>query len=630
MHRLIIAIMKRTRTAAFFCAAVALCANAAAAQATSADAKGSAQRPNVWVETRPIPLAAAGNSAAPRAEPPARPPAPAGRVGVEEQNSFPLTLDEAVRLALENNRDLDDSRVDVEVAEHELTAARGAYDLRFSSETYFERSTTPVASFLGGSRDGSLRATELTGTAAFEGLSPWAGGSFRFEFNSTRRSTNNFFNDLNPTHATGFRFSYTQPLLRGRRTDDTRRRIRVARKQLSLTDAQFRRRATEVITGVEQAYWELAYALKHLQIQHEALKQARAQTASNRRQVEHGVLAPIEVTEAEAQVRVFEQHVAGAQESVTRAENQLKTMLLAERGHELWSRPLLPVSPVEPDVPRVALEQAVASALANRLELTELSAAADINQIDERYFRDQTRPQADLTASYSSNGLAGSLNETGDNPLLSGLVSLHDRVNQLSTLAGLPALPGGNFPAPRDELLGGYGRSLANLFAQHNPTFKVGVRISFPLRNRTARANLARAQAEGRRVENRRARAEQLIEAEVRNALQALRSGEARLAAASAEREAAEQQYTSERRKFGAGASTVYLVLQRQTDLVTARGRELQAQTDLNKSIADFRRVTGDTLRSHRVSVTAGASLGPSRPTDKDNAAPSAYSFVKE
>jgi HAE1 family hydrophobic/amphiphilic exporter-1 len=131
----------------------------------------------------------------------------------------------------------------------------------------------------------------------------------------------------------------------------------------------------------------------------------------------------------------------------------------------------------------------------------------------------------------------------------------------------------------------------------------VGVRLSLPLRNRTAQANYARAVAEGRRVENQRAKAEQTIEAEVRDTLQALRSSEARLAASAAARSTAEQQYQSERRKFQSGMSTAYMVSQRQIDLINARGRELQAQTDLNKSVADFRRATGSTLQTHNVAL---------------------------
>ena len=616
MQRWLRNIHETARAAAFVAAVFALQATGASAQQISADGPQPSKPQPAMAETRPTPqptsapavnpLPADPPTVAPNYAAPSRALPSVERVGVEVSEPLSLTLNEAIRMALENNNDIDASRIDVGIAEHDLTAARGAYDVRLTSETYFEHTRTPTASFLGGGQGGSLRATDVSGNVGFEGLSPWAGGSYRFEFSTRRLSSNNVFNDINPTISSSFKLSYTQPLLRGRKTDDTRRRIEIAKKNLSLSDAQFRRRATEVITNVEQAYWELAYALRNLQIQIEAVRQARAQAESDRRQVERGVLAPVDVLEAETQVKNFEQNVYAAQESVSRAENALKTMLVADRRAELWSKALLPVTPVDLAAPRVALEEAVTSALANRLELAELSTSADINKIDQRFYRDQTKPQIDLSASYSSNALAGSLRDDGDNPLVSGLVSLQDRVNQLSALSGLPALPATSIGAPNSDLVGGYGKSLSNLFAQSNPTVRVGVRISLPLRNRTAQAHFGRALDEGRRIENRRAQQEQLIEADVRNTMQALRSVEARLAAAAAARNAAEQQYNSERRKFQSGASTAYMVSQRQIDLVSARGRELQAQTDLNKAIAEFRRATGSTLLSHNVAVRPG------------------------
>lgn len=501
---------------------------------------------------------------------------PIERVGVNGKDATPLTLNEAIRLALQNNNDIQASRIDVEKAEHNLTASRGAYDPLMFSETYFERSSTAVTSFLGGTTS-SLHQKDFTSQVGLSGLAPKWGGSYKFDLSSTRLSSNNFFNALDPAISTRLAFSYTQPLMRGLRTDDSRRRIEIAKKNLTLTDVQFRQRATDVITRVEQAYWELVQALKNLQVQSEAVKQTRAQVETNQRQVTQGVLAPIDVVEAEAQVKLYEQNVYAAQEEVTRAENALKTLMLRDRNAELWSRALLPVTPVSLEVPRMNLPEAIATALVNRYELAELRTSTDINEIEKRFYRDQTKPQVDLTVSYSSNGVAGTLTDN-ENPLFPGT-------------------------SPPADLQGGYGRALSNLLGQDNPTVRVGVRISLPLKNRTAQANLGQSLAEGRRLETVRAQAEQLIEADVRNAMQRVRSVEARTTAAMAQRVAAEQQYISEQRKFQAGMSTVFLVLQRQTDLVTARGRELETQTDLNKALADFQRATGNTFNYRNVAV---------------------------
>ncbi|HEY0375834.1 MAG TPA: TolC family protein [Pyrinomonadaceae bacterium] len=553
----------------------------------------------------PAELPAEPPPVAPNFEAPPRPLPSAERVGVDVSDQLPLTLNEAIALALENNNDIDSSRIDVVIAEFNLRAARGVYDPVFSSESYFESRVTPTSSTLGGAGStGSVKQMDATGAVRLGGFSPFAGGSYQLDFSSTRLTTNNQNVTLNPQFPTALTLTYVQPLWRGLRFDNNRRQIEIAKKNLSLTDAQFRQRAIEVISQVEQAYWELVFSLRNLQVQIDAVRQARTQVESNQRLVSKGVLAPIDIVAATTQVTTFEQNVYTAQEAVTRAENTLKTLMLPDRTAPLWSRSLTPVTPVNLEAPRVPLEQAVTAALQSRPELAQLQTNAEINRIDTRYFRDQTRPQIDLVGTYTTVGLAGSLTPAAISGGSSQNTLLRLRVNELSVLAGLPPLDvvtGSN--GVNRNLVGGYTKSLSNLLGQDYPTYRAGVRLELPLRNRTAEANLGRTLAEGRRIENTRAQAEQIIEADVRNVTQALRSAEARLASAAAARSSAEQQYESEQRQFRAGTTTLFLVLQRQTELLAARGRELQAQTDLNKAIAEFQRATGSTLTANNVSI---------------------------
>src|SRR5207248_11444408 len=312
-----------------------------------------------------------------------------------------------------------------------------------------------------------------------------------------------------------------------------RRQIEIAKKNLSLSDAQCRQRAIDVITQVEQAYWDLAFALRNLQVQIDAVKQARIQVESNKRMVEKGVLAPIDIVAASTQVTTFEQNVYTAQQAVTRAENTLKTLMLPNRLDAVWSRALTPVTPVNLEAPRVPLEQALQSALTSRPELAQLRTNADINQLDVRYFRDLTKPQINLVGTYTSDGLAGRLVAPSQNSSTSSTLVLTDRVNQLSALAGLPPLTvTSTTTTVAPQLIGGYTQSLRNLLEQRYPTARIGVTISLPLRNRTAEANLGRSLAQGHQLRDQLAQTEQLIEADVRNTLQTVRSAEARLAAA--------------------------------------------------------------------------------------------------
>jgi HAE1 family hydrophobic/amphiphilic exporter-1 len=540
---------------------------------------------------------------APNFEAPVRPLPSADRVGVDVANQLPISLQDAITLALQNNNDIDSSRIGVQISEFNLRAAQGVFDPNIVSENFYESRTTPTASTIGGATNGSVTQRSLTGGAGVNGFSRWQGGSYSADFSSSRTTTTNQNATLNPQFPSILTLSYTQPLFRGRRIDNNRRTIEIAKKNLSLSDAQFRQRAIEVIAQVEQAYWDLAYSLRNLQVQIDAVKQARLQLESNQRLVAKGVLAPIDIIAANAQITTFEQNVYTAQEQITQAENTLKTLMLPDRTNEIWTRALVPVSPVELEVPKVPLETAISAALVNRQEIAQLRTSAEINKINERYFRDQTKPQIDLVGTYTGNGLAGSVTPPRTTTNTSALTT---RVNELSALAGLPLLPTtttttSNVPP---NLVGGYFKSLTNLITGDYPTYNVGVRISLPFGNTTAKANLGRTLAEGTQIENSKAQTEQTIEADVRNALQSLRSAEARLQSAAATRSSAEQLFESEQRQFRAGTSTVFLVFQRQTALISARAVELQAQTTLNKAISTFQRVVGTTLTANSVEIT--------------------------
>lgn len=540
----------------------------------------SAQTPSQKVDTMPqVPRAESADEpppVAPDFKAPARPLPSTERVGVDLTNQLTLTLEDAIEMALTNNNDIEASRKQIEIAEYNVKSLKSVYDPRITSENFYESATTPVASIIGGASNGALTQKRFFNSAGLSGFSPYSGGSYSANFSSTYSTTTNTNATLNPQFPLSFSFTYTQPLFRGRRNDANRRNLEIARKNLDLTDSQFRQKAIEVVSGVEQTYWDLVFALRNLQVQIDAVKQAKNQLESNQRLVGKGVNAPIDIVAATAQITTFEQNVYTAQESVTRAENALKILLLPNRKDVKWSRSITPVSSVLLEPPGLSLEVAVAEALKNRPEISQFEMNAELNEIDINYYNEQLKPQVDLVGIYTTQGLAG-------------------------TNTGLRTIP--------KNLEGGYLNSLGNLIQQDYPTYRVGVTISLPWKNRAAEANLGRTLAEGELLENRQAQAEQIIEAQVRNALQALRSSEARLNSAIAARYAAEQLFDSEQRQFKGGITTLYLVFQRQTELLAARGRELQAQTDLNKAISEFNFAIGKTLDVNKIEVSDGSNF---------------------
>lgn len=526
------------------------------------------------------------------------------RVGVEADRQQPLTLQEALSMALANNKDIEVARQNVRIAEFDLKGSRGAYDPQFTSNLTLENLSTPAANLFIAGPNGALSTSDYTADARLEGQSGKLGGRYRFEFSSKRQSTNSQFTGFNPYYPTALAFTYTQPLVRGRKFDNSRRQIEIAKKNLSLTDAQFRQRAIETITTVQRAYWDLVFALRNLQIQRDAVRDARTQLEHNKRLVVEGSLAPIDVVAAEAQVAGFEQNLFTALEEVGRAENDLKSLIAENRQGDIWSRSLVPVDPVALVPPPVSLPDAMKAAVENRPELQQMIVAREINEIDQKYLRDQTKPAIDLVGTYGVIGLAGNSTGTSVNPF-SSTADLRARVNLLSELAGVtPPLPEPPTLTIPSDLIGGFGKSLQNLFSAQYNNYRLGVQISFPLKNRTAEAQLGRSLVEAERIQTQREKLEQTIQVEVRNALQSLQSADARLRAAVAAREASEQQYESEKRKLDAGQSTVFLVLERQTAFTAARGNELRAQTELNKATAELQRAMGNSLTANSVVVS--------------------------
>jgi HAE1 family hydrophobic/amphiphilic exporter-1 len=332
-----------------------------------------------------------------------------------------------------------------------------------------------------------------------------------------------------------------------------------------------------------QAYWELDYAWNNFNVQTEAVKLAERQYESNRRQAEQGILAPVDVVAAQTQAANFQQSLFAAQQALTAAENNLKSLMLPDRSDLMWGAALIPETPLDMTVAIPALDDAVKQALAARPEVAETGLALDINTLNTRLAREAARPRIDAFANLTSAGLAGTVVPQGNSPFAA-------------------FFPGGLGSVPA-ILTGGYGQSLSNIAHGNFPLAQVGVQLSLPIRNRTAQSQAAIAAAEGRRLHSIENQIGMAVEADVRNALQAVNSSRARLDAAGLARQSAEEQNSSEQRQFQAGTSSVFLVLQRQTDLIAARNREVRAHADFAEALANLDRATARTIEARGIKL---------------------------
>ncbi len=494
-----------------------------------------------------------------------------------------LTLEEVIRKALDNDRDLEVARIAAQEALFNVTGAKGAYDPILGLNANRLKSVTPVASLIGGSSDGKLTQKQLFADPSLNGNFPWLGGTYALDFSSARQSSDSTFITLNPQFPTSVNLNLTQPLWRGLRFDENRYRLQVARKNVLLSNEQLRQRVIEIVTQAIQAYWELDYACRNLAVQIEAVRLAEQQDLSNRRQVKQGILAPVDVIQTQTQISTFQQNVFTAQAGLTRAENVLKQLIFATAQDPDWSTALVPATLLSLDGEVPQLADALEEALHSRPEIAEARVNVDINSLDMRLSREQARPQVNATAKLSAQGLSGHAIPFVVSPVL----------QQLGLTAGtLPII----FP-------GGYTQSLNNVANGIFPTVQLGVQMSLPIRNRTAVAQVAVSAAQGKRLAAQQQAVEMAVEADVRNSLQSVVAARARLGSAQSASKFAEEQYQSEQRQFQAGTSSVFLVLQRQTDLIAARSREIRAKADLGNALADLDRATARTLISQRIDV---------------------------
>ncbi|MBA4121942.1 MAG: TolC family protein [Acidobacteria bacterium] len=546
------------------------------------------------------------------------------RVGIQTTQTVPLSLNEAIRKALENNNNIEVARDDVRFQETQLRSLLGAYDPVLSVTPNFSRSSST----------GSDGSNDFRVDAGVNKLFERGGGSINTFFNNSQTGNNSRNNTtFNQTSGLGTSSSttffsnlginYTQPLFRNFRVDNTRRQIKIQRKRLQQSDADFRRQTIDIISQVQRTYWDLVFALRNQQNQLANVNLAR----ENLRQVEVrigvGTAAPLARAEVNTELANREGDLLSATEQVSITENNLKTLLLRDPSATEWTQAFVPTdSPVYSDEP-VIVDDAIKDAIDNRPELRRLRLQREVTAIDIDYFKNQTKPRIDLVSSFSLNGLSLGSQNTGtitsplildpNNQLFTNVNANAFLLNQLNATRqalNLPLIPNSSIPTVTASTLpnflnGGTTRSIGNLFRSDAPNYTVGVTFELPFGNRTAKANLAGARIQQQQTDAQTRAQEQTVVADVRNAVQAVETSRQRILTARRARESAEIQLEGERKLFEVGRSTTFLLFQRENALTNARNSEIRAETDYNKSLSDLQRATSTTFQLNNIEVNS-------------------------
>lgn len=532
------------------------------------------------------------------------------RAGIQTAQTTPITLNEAIRKALENNNEIEISRSDVKISESNLRSIEGFYDGIFTFSPTYQRTATT----------GESATSDFRVNSDFTKFIKPGGGSYRVFFDNTR--TENQFAQAQATqggigtggngalYSSSLGITYTQPLLRNFKIDNTRRQIKIQRKRISQSDADFRRQTIDVISQVQLAYWDLVFTLRDQQNRLANVNLAKENLRRIEAQINAGSAAPLGRYEVETELANRETELITATQQVETAENRLKQLILRESTNSEWTNQFVPTDSPVISNDSVDLQLAISDATENRPELRRLKLESEINKIDIDYFKNQTKPQIDLNNTFSLGGISSVGNSSTGNsfPQFSGNDDILRRnLNILLIRGGLSPIDNPQIPITDTPsfLVGGFNRSFLNLFRTDSPSFSTGVTISFPFKNKTAKADLATARFQEERISAQTRSQEQVVVSEVRNAVQAVESARQRIFTARRARENAEKQLEGERKLFDAGRSTAFVLFQRENTLTNTRNSEIRAETDYNKALADLQRATSTTFRANNVEVNS-------------------------
>lgn len=613
--------MTRTRALSALVAVAALATAIWPLQRISAQPDGAPPSRVTLPTAIPTALLPAVPSVAPGFRAPAVAPSGARIIGVTAQPFVGIALQDAIAMALLSNPSLAISASNLRIARYNIVQVKGAYDVALHLEPQSSFSVNPPQNFLAAgpgevgtytpgpfftSGPGNVIQHESGFQYGASGQTE-NGTTYQAGIGQSRTYNNTLFNAYNPYYLAQLNLAVGQPLLKNFGMNATKRQLKLAFINADADTAQTLIDASTTISHVETTYWDLVAAWRNVAIQEEALREAIAQQESNVRLARRGAAAPIDAVESETQVANFQTSVFQALETVSKLQNQLKSLITSRAGDPIWAANLVPSTSAGQLLGASDLSTIVAEAKAKRPEVRQALDRRLAAGVDVVFAKNQSLPQADVQAQYQSNGFAGILAPVPKfiegyctEPVANGGLGLS------------------SCPTPPPNTQGSMPWAYHSMWAGYFPTFNIALVVGYPVQGHVARGLRGLANEETTQARVLVQGVEERIGAEARNALQSYQSALSKLSSARQGRESAEAVYASELRKFHAGESTTFLVLQRQLELAQARGSELQAQTQLNESVVELERVDGTILSSNGVDVqtlgSRASAMGSQRP----------------
>ncbi len=552
--------------------------------------------------------------------------------------TLPLSLQDAIALAMENSMDIVVQRYSPWMADVSLLKARAGgfgygtpgsiavgstanlpllqYDPFITQIVNYSDATIPIANpFTSGTAGTGASFNTNVAQPLFSHQAQYntsyqesfaTGSSMSVSWNNTRASSTaaNFFN---PYVQSALTITLSQQLLAGAGKFVNRRNILIAENNRKIADLAFSQQAITTITNTITAYWELSYAQENVKVQKQAVTVSEKLYGDNKKQLEIGTMAPLDVTRAESELATDRQNLIVAQTTELQDQLVLKNYISKDPlGSNLINIEIVPTD--KPDSPEaiqtLSFEDAIKEAFQKRPDLQEQYYNLKNAEVDVRATRNALLPTATVGVQYSSAGLAGNSNISGTPSVIPGVPIVDANGVPVSNLF----VPSASVPITGVSRQG-FSSAQSSIFHNDFPIYAGQLTVSLPLRNRANQADSIHAQLVMRQYEAQVQQVKNTALLDVRNTTIAVEQGRAQVQAATKARELQQQTFDAEQKKYQLGASTVYNVILTQRDLINAQGAELRALANLAEAKANYERALGRTLNVNNVTI-AGAKKG--------------------
>ena len=502
-------------------------------------------------------------------------PAPrSATAGGADGPSIRLSVDEAVRLALEHNLDLQVDRLEPQVSAARVSQAASEFVPTLSGAFTRSSQVQPPTSFLVGS-DGV--ATDLfSGSVSVAHRLRLLGTSYAVGIDGSRTSTTSAFTNFNPSLTSRLQATLSQPLLRDFTIDNARQQLIISKRNREISDTRFREAVVRTLDSVKRAYWDLVASDASVDVQRQSLALSEELVRHNKARVAVGQMPELDLLAAEAEVAQRQEALIVARVTARQAEDRLRLLILDATDAAFWTTTITAVDLPPIGAPLPSIDDAVHAALSGRQDLVRARKELENSQTSTRYYANQRLPDVRVQANVQGAGLAGTrLNRAGSFP---------------GTIVG------------QEELA--YNEAIRQVFAREFPTWTVGVSVSYPLGQSFDDAALAGARVQEAQARARLQSLEMRIVRQIRQAGWQLEMNASRIETSRAARGLAERRVDAEQKRFEVGMSTSFLVVQAQRDLAQARNNELGAMLDYVRSLTDFEALQQASLDASGSTVT--------------------------